>query len=293
MAQAPVGEPPAAGRRWFEAQEARLARRVTNAQGASVTFRRPLAPCSFEACGGQCCAWGTQLDQHGAADLREIVVTYRPFFETLGMDLDPDELTYDTGTRVGDNETHRTQIRPRSYDTTELRPPPGLPDTACVMLTSDGRCSLQALGMDQGVHPWTYKPPVCWAYPILTVTTDEPVSEEGDWYLSMPDAGDPLDRGAPHPCPPCAQPVAGARPAFEVLDQELTRLGTTSSRPALRDDLTNQARTFRGPLTERDGYDSSVTMPGTAAPPTHSSTVGRNDPCPCGSGTKFKRCHGR
>jgi uncharacterized protein YecA (UPF0149 family) len=21
--------------------------------------------------------------------------------------------------------------------------------------------------------------------------------------------------------------------------------------------------------------------------------VGRNDPCPCGSGKKFKRCHGR
>jgi preprotein translocase subunit SecA len=22
------------------------------------------------------------------------------------------------------------------------------------------------------------------------------------------------------------------------------------------------------------------------------STVGRNDPCPCGSGKKFKKCHG-
>jgi uncharacterized protein YecA (UPF0149 family) len=22
-------------------------------------------------------------------------------------------------------------------------------------------------------------------------------------------------------------------------------------------------------------------------------TTGRNDPCPCGSGKKFKRCHGR
>jgi uncharacterized protein len=23
------------------------------------------------------------------------------------------------------------------------------------------------------------------------------------------------------------------------------------------------------------------------------AAVGRNDPCPCGSGLKFKRCHGR
>ena len=25
----------------------------------------------------------------------------------------------------------------------------------------------------------------------------------------------------------------------------------------------------------------------------HTQTVGRNDPCPCGSGKKYKRCHGR
>jgi uncharacterized protein YecA (UPF0149 family) len=26
--------------------------------------------------------------------------------------------------------------------------------------------------------------------------------------------------------------------------------------------------------------------------PTHMTKVGRNDPCPCGSGLKYKRCHG-
>jgi preprotein translocase subunit SecA len=29
-----------------------------------------------------------------------------------------------------------------------------------------------------------------------------------------------------------------------------------------------------------------------AAANTDWSTVGRNDPCPCGSGKKFKKCHG-
>jgi preprotein translocase subunit SecA len=28
-------------------------------------------------------------------------------------------------------------------------------------------------------------------------------------------------------------------------------------------------------------------------PATHGSKVGRNDPCPCGSGKKFKKCHGK
>jgi preprotein translocase subunit SecA len=31
---------------------------------------------------------------------------------------------------------------------------------------------------------------------------------------------------------------------------------------------------------------------GTPPPGTDWSTVGRNDPCPCGSGKKFKKCHG-
>jgi hypothetical protein len=47
----------------------------------------------------------------------------------------------------------------------------------------------------------------------------------------------------------------------------------------------------------------SARDPGAAATPTESlpslqasfggGDVGRNDPCPCGSGQKFKRCHGR
>ena len=40
-----------------------------------------------------------------------------------------------------------------------------------------------------------------------------------------------------------------------------------------------------------DGSVSSETDPATAAP--ELPRVGRNDPCPCGSGKKFKQCHGR
>jgi len=28
-------------------------------------------------------------------------------------------------------------------------------------------------------------------------------------------------------------------------------------------------------------------------PPAGERKVGRNDPCPCGSGKKYKQCHGR
>ena len=34
------------------------------------------------------------------------------------------------------------------------------------------------------------------------------------------------------------------------------------------------------------------TAPRSAAPPPQPSKVGRNDPCPCGSGRKYKKCCG-
>ncbi len=40
-----------------------------------------------------------------------------------------------------------------------------------------------------------------------------------------------------------------------------------------------------------DGSVSAETDPATAAPP--APRVGRNDPCPCGSGKKYKACHGK
>jgi preprotein translocase subunit SecA len=33
--------------------------------------------------------------------------------------------------------------------------------------------------------------------------------------------------------------------------------------------------------------------PGTTAVKREADKVGRNDPCPCGSGKKYKRCHGK
>jgi SEC-C motif len=53
------------------------------------------------------------------------------------------------------------------------------------------------------------------------------------------------------------------------------RCGSDDRRPAMREFLDTRGRDFRE-LTEEE-----------------TRGVGRNDPCPCGSGKKFKRCHGR
>ncbi len=50
------------------------------------------------------------------------------------------------------------------------------------------------------------------------------------------------------------------------------------------------AFSFRLPSMEEIDFVKS-TPPGTK--PIRSNKVGRNDPCPCGSGKKYKKCHGR
>ncbi|MND09092.1 hypothetical protein D3C83_321700 [compost metagenome] len=45
------------------------------------------------------------------------------------------------------------------------------------------------------------------------------------------------------------------------------------------------------PKTEPKRVDPNPTG-GKATKPVVSDKIGRNDPCPCGSGKKYKRCHG-
>jgi SEC-C motif-containing protein len=49
----------------------------------------------------------------------------------------------------------------------------------------------------------------------------------------------------------------------------------------------------RSQFARRDGrWIFASGEPVKAAPVRKAPTAGRNDPCPCGSGKKFKRCHG-
>jgi SEC-C motif len=48
------------------------------------------------------------------------------------------------------------------------------------------------------------------------------------------------------------------------------------------------------PVFENAGEDDEeVEAPAPAAPPAVNGKPGRNDPCPCGSGQKYKKCHGK
>jgi preprotein translocase subunit SecA len=49
-------------------------------------------------------------------------------------------------------------------------------------------------------------------------------------------------------------------------------------------------RTENGTPTENEYHDPSAPK---QAPITVGPKIGRNDPCPCGSGKKYKACHGK
>jgi preprotein translocase subunit SecA len=86
----------------------------------------------------------------------------------------------------------------------------------------------------------------------------------------------------------CAIPVEQQAPIREAREQK-----TDMSRMKIRKDELVGSPSSAGVITDegRDYYDPSE--PRKQEPIKVGPKVGRNDPCPCGSGKKYKQCHGR
>jgi preprotein translocase subunit SecA len=103
---------------------------------------------------------------------------------------------------------------------------------------------------------------------------------------ARPDGARPGGKAAPQPAAvrPASKP--GARPA-PVAPKQVPK-----PRPATPVPAGVRAGARSDPAS---GAGTPVKMAATAGPPVGSVSydkVGRNDPCPCGSGLKYKRCHG-
>jgi SWIM/SEC-C metal-binding protein len=90
-------------------------------------------------------------------------------------------------------------------------------------------------------------------------------------------------------------------------EDDVAKLGTTQRPAVLRVQSMERADEVMA-IAERNGWkvivgvepdkpentaDLETLMQGGAAPIRRAQTVGRNDPCPCGSGRKLKRCCGQ
>lgn len=111
--------------------------------------------------------------------------------------------------------------------------PVHFPQTRCVFLDTQHRCVLQRLAMDEGLHPWWWKPVSCWMHPLVLV----PGLRGGRPVLKVPGlGGDPSARAGYAgfaSCTPCGMASAGGPSAAAVLKEELELLGKIGRRDFL------------------------------------------------------------
>jgi preprotein translocase subunit SecA len=90
---------------------------------------------------------------------------------------------------------------------------------------------------------------------------------------------------------PKAPPVASAAHPLE-LDAEPREISISTRQPSTTIDALEKEFHRK---KQRDLEAATMAGSGDASQPTQRRTgekVGRNDPCPCGSGNKYKKCHG-
>jgi len=130
----------------------------------------------------------------------------------------------------------KTATRPFPYRTLVDDYPEHFNETACAFLLEDGRCGLQVLSVQDGKHPWYYKPLTCWLQPIKISNAEIRLYDEKSDPFKFPDYGGFVIRTF------CGRTSPDGLPAVEVLKEELEFLGKLLNR-----DLLTEARgTKRG-----------------------------------------------
>ena len=128
----------------------------------------------------------------------------------------------------------KTKTRTQPAGTGELGEgyPAHFPKTRCTFLDENHHCRLQSRAMDEGHHPWFWKPFPCWLHP-LSFQKDR----SGRAVLALPTARhDPAaESGYPGfaSCTTCGKADEDGRPAWQVLAPELTFLSQISGRDLL------------------------------------------------------------
>ena len=213
-----------------------------------AALQRPLVRCDLGRCRGTCCHDGVYLDRDEVGVLFSLLDEHRDDLVALGADLP--EFPLVDGNWRGVVSGPKTAIRPEPMAATAEDYPSHFPDTACVFLLEDARCSLQQFAIDRGLDPWYFKPATCWLHPLAIEQT-----EDGTAVLTLHDRDSDPQRfpdydGFASRTPCGALPATGGRPAWKVLAAEISRLGEIGGR-----DLLGEIRGAR----ETDSRDQSGT----------------------------------
>ena len=182
-----------------------LSRALGEAAVDHTAFEVPLAVCQLSKCRATCCHDGVILSEEEAKVLGKegegIIELADGRFKTEAVTADSSELADDF--------------------------PSQFPKTRCVFLDQKHRCKWQLKAVEEGKHPWYYKPTSCWMHPLL-------LKREGDRPI-LTIVSREKDAAGFASFTPCGKAAAGALPAREALGMELEMLGEISGRNFYRE----------------------------------------------------------
>ena len=185
------------------------------------TFETPIQRCDLDRCKATCCHDGVYLSREEAAKLT--VIGSKALERTAHL---PTALFLTRGA----NGKVKTQTVPASNSQLADDYPTHFPTTRCIFLDTAGRCSLQLLAVEEGRHPWFYKPMTCWLHPVLL---QQPGRGERP-VLKLPELEDDPQSSPDYPgfssCTHCGRCEPDGQAAHEVLGEELSFLSQLAGR---------------------------------------------------------------
>lgn len=197
-----------------------------------AALSRPLKRCDLSACGGTCCHDGVYLSSDEARVIRELVAEKRDAFEGMGAELPEQVVVYGKWHDVASGP--KTATRPAPMREKVAGYPAHFPETNCVFLLPDARCALQAYSIQEGRHPWYWKPLTCWLHP-LSITSGPDRKPVLTLYREETDPQRFEDYDGFTCRTHCGRTVEDGAPAWLVLKEELTALGELGERDLLRE----------------------------------------------------------
>ena len=179
-----------------------LAKQLSEAALDHEAFEKPVPVCDLVKCRATCCHDGVILSNEEADAFQELgasdglISLPNGGWKTRTVEAKNSELAEDF--------------------------PKHFPKSRCVFLDDQHRCQWQLRAVEEGKHPWYYKPTSCWLHPVLIerrggrplITIRSRVGDEEDFATHTP----------------CGREEDGAAPAWQSLEMELKMLGEIGGR---------------------------------------------------------------
>ena len=198
-----------------------------------AAFDQPVKPCELSSCKATCCYDGVYLGEEEAELIKVLVEreakkgTWERYeLETSdGGSLSPNNIL------TSSNGRKKTSLRNARKGELAEEFPKHFHQTRCVFLDSLGKCGFQRLAMEEGKHPWFYKPLTCWIHP-LALSRPESRNSRAKLTLYNRKTDPHVTEDYPGFCSqtPCGKITESGIPAKESLREELLYLSKISKR---------------------------------------------------------------